>query len=74
MADFLKAFPFVSMQQYLWEYTVPMIRIMSADASHTMYLSEKQAKEYTKWSAAHSGKTYDDPTKFMNDLGLPIFQ
>jgi hypothetical protein len=62
------------MEEYLWKYSVPMIRIMSADASHTMYLSEKQAKDYKSWKLHDTGKVYSDPKQFMNDLGLPIFQ
>jgi hypothetical protein len=73
MCDFLKAFPFVSREEYLWEYSIPMIKIMSADASHTLYLSEKQAKDYHHWKMAHDDKVFDDPTQFLNDLGLPIF-
>lgn len=45
---------------------------MASDGTYTKYLSEKQAKAY--W-AKHpkEGKGYDDPEKFMSDLGLPIF-
>jgi hypothetical protein len=74
MCDFLKAFPFISRDEYLWEYTVPQIRIMSADASHTLYLTEKQAADYNHWKLVHDGNVYDDPRQFMNDLGLPIFK
>lgn len=73
MCDFLKAFPFVSREEYYWEYSIPLIRVMSADASHTIYLDERQAKDYKHWLAHNSGQVYTDPAQFMNDLGLPIF-
>ena len=45
---------------------------MSSDGTYTKYLSEKQAKKY--WSKrARKEKVYDDPDKFINDLGLPMF-
>jgi hypothetical protein len=72
MADFLKAFPFISIDEYKWKLTIPQIRIMSADASHVLYLTEKQAKQYSAWKRTHS-KQYDDVDKFINDLGIPIF-
>jgi hypothetical protein len=74
MADFLKAFPQFTVDYYLWGLSLPMIKIMGIDASHTLYLSEKQAKEYRTWKSARNAKLYDDPEKFMNDLGLPIFK
>ena len=66
MVDFLKANPFVTMEQYKWGLSVPMIRLMSIDNTHVHYLSEKERKfKDTKVF----GK---DNTKF-NDLGIPIF-
>lgn len=64
----------MTMQQYLWEYSIPLIKLMSADASHTLYLSENQAKDYDSWLSEHGGVNgYTDPDKLMNDLGLPVF-
>jgi hypothetical protein len=74
MTDFLKAFPFVSMEEYLWKYSVPLIRVMSADTTHTLYLSESQAKEYERWLSDRRAIGYTDPEKLMNDLGLPVFK
>ena len=44
MVDFLKANPYMSVEDYMWKYSVPMIKIMGMDNSHVNYLSEKQAK------------------------------
>lgn len=69
MVDFLKANPFMTMDDYLWKYSIPMIKIMGMDNSHVNYLSEKQSKN-------RGGKTID--TKNMsieelnNDLGTKI--
>ena len=42
MVDFLKACPFVTMEDYKWKLSVPMIRLMMIDNTHVNYLSEKQ--------------------------------
>lgn len=67
MIDFLKAFPFVTKEEYLWEWTVPQIRLASADNTHVKYLSEKQAE-------MRKAKKYDgDNLGSLSDLGVPIF-
>lgn len=65
MVDFLKANPFVSMEDYRWKLSVPMIRIMSMDNTRVHYLSENQAKKKgaTKINGAED---------LMNDLGIPL--
>lgn len=64
MIDFLKAFPFVTKEQYMWEWTVPQIKLASSDNTHVRYLSEKQAE-------MRKAKRYDGNE--YNDLGIPIF-
>lgn len=44
MVDFLKANPFVTMDDYKWKLSVPMIRLMAFDNTSVRYLSEKQKK------------------------------
>ena len=66
MVDFLKNNPYVSREQYIWEWTIPQIRLASYDYTHVNYLSEKEAK-------SKKDKKYDNPDKLMNDLGIPIF-
>lgn len=65
MVDFLKANPFVSMEDYKWKLSVPMIRLMSIDNTRVHYLSEKQAKKRKSQII--------DGSNLMSDLGLPIF-
>ena len=64
MVDFLKANPFVTHEQYRWELSVPMIRLMSTDNTRVHYLSDKDLKKRKD--------KFVDGTNF-NDLGIPIF-
>lgn len=43
--DFLKQFPFVTKEEYLWEWSVPQVRLASHDSTHVHYLSEKEQKK-----------------------------
>lgn len=65
MVDFLKAFPFVTMEDYKWGLSAPMIRLMAIDNTHVNYLSEEQAnkKKATKIDSAED---------LMNDLGVAV--
>lgn len=62
MVDFLKANPFVSMEDYKWKLSSPMIRIMSCDATHINYLSEKQA-------SMKNATIINSAEELINDLG-----
>lgn len=64
MVDFLKANPFVSMEDYKWKLSVPMIKLMSMDNTHIHYLSEKQTEK-------RKAKVIDGKN-LTNDLGIPI--
>ena len=66
MVDFLKANQFVTMEEYKWGLSVPMIRLMSIDNTRVHYLSEKQAQE-------KNATKIDSAEDLMNDLGMPIF-
>lgn len=65
MVDFLKANPFVSMDDYKWKLSVPMIRLMSIDNTRVHYLSEKQAIK-------KKATIIDDADALLNDLGVPL--
>lgn len=64
MVDFLKANPFVTMEQYRWGLSLPMIKLMSCDNTRIHYLSEKEAK-------AKNTRVVDG-SNLTNDLGIPI--
>lgn len=58
--DFLKANPFISRAEYLYELSIPYITLMSVDFSHTEYLSKKQVEEYkTEKAEAKANKATD---------------
>lgn len=44
MVDFLKANPFVSMNDYMYKLSIAKIQLMSSDFTHVEYLTEKQAE------------------------------
>lgn len=66
MMDFLKAFPCVSKEEYLWEWSSTQTRLAMYDNSHIVYLSEKQ-------SEIQKAKNNDTNRALTNDLGIPIF-
>jgi hypothetical protein len=64
MVDFLKAFPFVSMEDYRWGLSVPMIRLMLADHTRVEYLSKKEAERA-------KAVTINSAEQLLTDLGYP---
>ena len=67
MVDFLKANPFVSMEDYRWKYSVPYLRLMAVDNTRVIYLSEEQAKNRKAKKYSGNGQVE------LNDLGVPVF-
>ena len=65
MVDFLKAHPFVTMDDYKWGLSVPMIRLMISDNTRIHYMSEKEAKK-------EGAVIINDAEDLMNDLGMSI--
>ena len=68
MVDFLKQFPFVTMDDYKWKLSVPMIRLITADNTRVRYLTERQAEERKKRGRSTHLSGKDD----MTDLGIPM--
>lgn len=65
MVDFLKAHPFISMEEYKWELNPALVRIMNIDNTHVHYMSEKEAKK-------QNAKVINNADDLMNDLGMNI--
>ena len=65
MVDFLKANPFVTMEDYKWGLSVPMIRLMIQDNTRVHYLSDNEAKR-------ENAVVINDAEDLMNDLGMNI--
>lgn len=64
MMDFLKNFPFITREQYMWEWTVPQIKLASSDSTHVKYLTDKEIER-------RKSKVIDG-SNLTNDLGIPI--
>lgn len=71
MMDFIKLYPSVTREQYMWEWSVPQIKLAMIDYSHTETMSEEGAKAYKERFAT---KKYDNPMDFVNDLNIPIIK
>ena len=69
MVDFLKANPFMTMDDYLWKYSIPMIKIMGMDNTHVNYLTEKQVEDRNFRTVDVNGKSVQ---QLNNDLGTAI--
>jgi hypothetical protein len=65
MVDFLKANPFVTMEDYKWGLSVPMIRLMIQDNTRVHYMSEKESK-------MQNATVISSAEDLMNDLGISI--
>lgn len=65
MVDFLKANPYVTMEDYMWKMNPCLIRLMSVDNTRVHYLSEKEAKK-------KKAVVIDDASALFNDLGIPV--
>jgi hypothetical protein len=65
MVDFLKANPSITVEEYKWKLTVPMIRLMSSDFTRVKYLTdaEIEAQKYKHVSA---------PQELLNDFNIPV--
>ena len=70
MIDFLRANPYVSREEYLWQWTIPQVKLASLDYSHVECLTEEQAKaDKNRKNAVRIDNVMD----LVNDLGIPVF-
>ena len=67
MVDFLKANPYMDMEDYRWKYSVPYIRLMAIDNTRVHYLTDEQAKKRNSMRIGGNGQIA------LNDLGIPVF-
>ena len=70
MIDFLRANPYVSKEEYLWQWTIPQVKLASLDYSHVEHLSEEQAKAEKN---RKNSVRIDNVMDLVNDLGIPVF-
>lgn len=69
MVDFLKANPYMTVDDYLWGYSIPMIKIMGMDNSRVNYLSKKEAERRAGGVVSLAGKSAGE---LNSDLGVKI--
>lgn len=65
MFDFLKAYPSVTMEQYMWQMSVAQIALAKYDTTHIEYLSDEQV-------ARKKTKVISTAEDLINDLGFAI--
>ena len=63
MIDFLRLNPYITKDEYMWEWTVPQIKLASYDFSHV---------EYGSSEADVDERSFDDPMKFMECIGMKM--
>lgn len=64
------------MRDVMWSLSVPFVRVMMADATQVIYLTDKQKKRYknNKHTRSAAGEEVtDDPDAFAKALGIPTF-
>ena len=64
MVDFLKNYPYVTIDEYKWRLNPAMVKVMQYDFTHVNYLSESEAEMRNGRDITKEGLT--------NDLGIRI--
>ena len=64
MVDFLKNYPYVTIDEYKWRINPAMVRVMQYDFTHVNYLSDEEAEMRSARDITNEGLT--------NDLGVRI--
>lgn len=69
MIDFLRANPYVTREEYLWEWTIPQIKLAMYDYTRVEYLDTDDEKPKEKIVAR-----IDSAEDLLNDLGGKMFK
>ena len=69
MVDFLKNNPDMTIEDYRWNYSIPMIKVMGMDNSHLKPLSDEEKKKREGSVVNMKGKSVQE---LNNDLGVKI--
>lgn len=64
MVDFLKNYPYVTIDEYKWRLNPAMVKVMQYDFTHVNYLSESEVEMRNARDITNEG--------LMNDLGVKI--
>ena len=68
-ADFIRAFPQYTLDDYLYKLSCAQIQFMAVDNTHTKYLRGSDKKAWTNYAEAMKAQTKLD--NFMGGLKLP---
>lgn len=74
MIDFLKAYPNVTRDEYMWEWTIPQIQLALYDNTHIVCLPDrKRQRKGRKGGGKVIGKkAYSSPMDLLSDFKLPV--
>lgn len=72
MIDFLRANPYITKEEYLWEWTIPQIRLATFDFTHIKY--HHRTEELKKKPGKINEKKYDNPQDLIRDLNIPVLK
>lgn len=70
MFDFLKAFPSVTMEQYMWQMTIAQIGIAKNDSTHIVYLPDNEDAKFHKKKKINVTSI----SQLANDFGIPVIK
>lgn len=70
MFDFLKAFPSVTMEQYMWQMTIAQIGIAKNDSTHIVYLPDNEDAKFQKKKKINVTSI----SQLANDFGIPVIK
>lgn len=71
MIDFLKMYPHVTKEQYMWEWTIPQIKLASYDNTHLVHLPEKKDKPVVINTAEDLLRSFGlDPNQHINNVEI----
>ena len=65
MVDFLRANPFISMEECKWKINPALVKLMNIDNTHIRCLSEEEVKMRNSINLSD--------VDIKNDFGVPIF-
>ena len=73
MIDFLRSNPWCSQEHYMWEMTIPQIKLASFDFSHIEHLEYEEGGDNKNEKKIHTFVIKDDDdVAMLNDLGGKI--
>jgi len=74
MIDFLKANPFVTREEYEWQWTIPQIKLATYDYTHIEYSNNKSKKSgNTEATKEQKGKVIGSSEDMVKAFGSTTY-